>query len=334
MKKTMITNINNIIDYINGSNDFVVTSHVSPDGDNIGSTLAMYYSLKKLGKNVSYILDDIPPLNLRFLTKDISILKSQEIDIENYSLISLDCGDRSRICVSEEIKTNAKTLICIDHHASNDSYGEFNYIDAGASSTCELVYNILVRFEKNNNIELIDEKVATCLYTGLVTDTGNFSYSNAHPSSFDMAKKLLLKNAQKENIIQSVFQSNPYNYYKLLGEALNTLDIIDKKIACINITKDMLKRNVISFNDVDGITSYTRDIEGVEVGILIKEKKENEVKVSLRSKSYVDVSKIAQSFGGGGHVRAAGCTIYDSVENTKKRVLEAVLKSIQGDAYE
>ncbi|MGX4599220.1 DHH family phosphoesterase [Faecalimicrobium sp. JNUCC 81] len=328
MKKTMITNIDNIIDYINGSNDFVVTSHISPDGDNIGSTLAMYYSLIKLGKNVSYILDDTPPLNLRFLTKDINILKSQEINIENYSLISLDCGDRKRICVSEEIKANAKKIICIDHHASNDSYGDFNYIDVEASSTCELVYNVLVKFSEVNNIDLIDEKIATCLYTGLVTDTGNFSYSNAHPSSFDMAKNLLLKNAQKETIIQNVFQSNPYNYYKLLGEALNTLDIVNEKVACINITKEMLKRNVISFNDVDGITSYTRDIDGVEVGILLKEKKENEVKVSLRAKSYVDVSSIAQSFGGGGHVRAAGCTIYDSVENAKKKVLEAVLKSI------
>ena len=94
------------------------------------------------------------------------------------------------------------------------------------------------------------------------------------------------------------------------------------------ITKDMLKRNVICFNDVDGVTSYTRDIEGVEVGILLKKKKENEVKVSLRSKSYVNVSKIAQSFGGGGHVRASGCTIYDSIENAKKTVIDEVLKHI------
>lgn len=324
----MITNINNIIDYINGSNDFVVTSHVSPDGDNIGSTLAMYYSLKKLGKKVSYVLDDTLPLNLKFLTNNIDILKSHEFNMKDYSLISLDCGDRSRICVSEEIKENAKQIICIDHHASNNSYGNLNYIDIDASSTCELVYNLLVRFSEVNKIDLIDEKVATCLYTGLVTDTGNFSYSNAHPSSFEMAKNLLLKNANKETIIQNVFQSNPYNYYKLLGEALNTLDIVNEKVACISITKEMLKRNVISFNDVDGITPYTRDIAGVEVGILLKEKKENEVKVSLRAKSYVNVSEIAKTFGGGGHVMAAGCTIYDSVENAKKKVLEEVLKSI------
>lgn len=324
----MIDNIENIIDYINRSNDFIVTSHISPDGDNIGSTLSMYNSLKKLKKNVYYVLDDTPPKNLEFLLKDVNILKSNEFNIDKFNIISLDCGDRKRICLSDEIKDKAQKIICIDHHASNDKYGDFNYIDTSASSTCELVYNILVAYNKKYNIDLIDENIATFLYTGLVTDTGNFMYSNTHPTSFDMAKNLLLKGAKKENIIQNIFQSNSANYYKLLGEALNTLDIIDNKVACISINKEMLKRNIISFNDVDGITSYTRDIEGVEVGILLKEKKDNEIKVSLRSKSYVDVSKIAQSFGGGGHIKAAGCTIYDTIENTKKKIIDSVLKTI------
>ena len=324
----MIDNIENIIDYINRSNDFIVTSHISPDGDNIGSTLSMYNSLKKLKKNVYYVLDDTPPKNLEFLLKDVNILKSNEFNIDKFNIISLDCGDRKRICLSDEIKDKAQKIICIDHHASNDKYGDLNYIDTNASSTCELVYNVLVAYNKKYNIDLIDENIATFLYTGLVTDTGNFMYSNTHPTSFDMAKNLLLKGAKKESIIQNIFQSNSANYYKLLGEALNTLDIIYNKVACISINKEMLKRNIISFNDVDGITSYTRDIEGVEVGILLKEKKDNEIKVSLRSKSYVDVSKIAQSFGGGGHIKAAGCTIYDSIENAKKKIIESVLKTI------
>ncbi|HSQ87906.1 bifunctional oligoribonuclease/PAP phosphatase NrnA [Romboutsia sp.] len=323
-----MNNIDNIIKYLKGSNDYIVTSHISPDGDNIGSTLGIYYSLKKLEKNVYYVLDDNPPQNLKFLVKDINILKSSEVNLKDYSIIALDCGDKNRICLSDELIDNAKKIVCIDHHASNDSYGDFNYIDINASSTCELVYNLLVRFNETQNIDLIDEITATALYTGLVTDTGNFAYSSTHASSLEMAKELLLKGAKRDTIIQKVFQSNSYNYYKLLGEALNTLDIVDGKIASIMVTKEMLKRNAISFNDVDGITSYTRDIEGVEVGILLKEKKENEIKVSLRSKNYVDVSIIAQSFNGGGHVRAAGCTIYDSVENAKKQILEAVSKTI------
>ena len=331
----MKNNIESIIKYLKGSNDdFIVTSHISPDGDNIGSTLSMYYALNKLGKNVYYVLDDNPPQNLKFLVENVNRLKSEEVNLENYNIIALDCGDKNRICLSKELIDNAKSIICIDHHASNDYYGDFNYIDIEASSTCELVYNLLVEYEKVENKNIIDENIATCLYTGLVTDTGNFVYSNTHPSSFEMAKELLLKGAKKDTIIQKVFQSNPYNYYKLLGEALNTLDIVDGKIASIMINKDMLKRNVISFNDVDGITPYTRDIEGIEVGILLKEKKENEVKVSLRSKSYIDVSKIAQSFGGGGHIRAAGCTIYSSIEDAKKQIVDAVVKVVQGEINE
>ena len=331
----MKNNIESIIKYLKGSNDdFIVTSHISPDGDNIGSTLSMYYALNTLGKNVYYVLDDNPPQNLKFLVQDINILKSEEVNLNDYNIIALDCGDKNRICLSQDLIDNAKSIICIDHHASNDYYGDFNYVDIEASSTCELVYNLLVEYEKVENRNIIDENIATCLYTGLVTDTGNFVYSNTHPSSFEMAKELLLKGAKKDTIIQRVFQSNPYNYYKLLGEALNTLDIVDGKIASIMINKDMLKRNVISFNDVDGITPYTRDIEGVEVGILLKEKKENEVKVSLRSKSYIDVSKIAQSFGGGGHIRAAGCTIYSSIEEAKKQIVDAVVKVVQGEINE
>lgn len=324
----MINNIDNIIDYINGSNYFLVTSHVSPDGDNIGSTLGMYYYLKQIGKEVFYVIDDSAPLNLRFLLENVKMLKSSEFNIDKYTIIALDCGDRSRICVDEKIKDSAEKIICIDHHASNDFYGDINYIDIEASSTSELVYNLLVRYNEKYNTNVIDEKIATALYTGLVTDTGNFSYSSTHPSSFEMAKQLLTLGAKRDIIIQNIFQSNPYNYYKLLGEALNTLDIFNGNIASITLTKEMLKRNCISFNDVDGITSYTRDIQGIEVGILFKEKKENEVKVSLRSKNYVDVSEIAKIFGGGGHIRAAGCTINDSVENAKKRVMEAVSKII------
>ena len=324
----MMNNIDSIINYIYEGDYFIVTSHISPDGDNIGSTLSMYYTLKNLGKKVYYVLDDEAPLNLKFLVEDVKIYKSNELDMNQYSLIALDCGDEPRICVSDEIKNNASKLICIDHHASNDSYGDLNYVDKDASSTCELVYNLLIRFQQIKDIKIINKDIATCLYTGLATDTGNFSYSNVHASSFEMAKNLLVLGAQKNTIIQNIYQSNSSDYYKLLGEALKSLEIFESKVSSIVLTQDMMNRNNTSFNDVDGITTYTRDIKDVEVGILFKEKKQNEIKVSFRSKNYVDVSEIAKLFGGGGHVRAAGCTIKDSIDNAKKMVLEAVLKSI------
>lgn len=326
-----MNNIDTIIKYIHGSNDFVVTSHVNPDGDNIGSTLSIYYFLKKINKNVYYVMNDDMPLNMRFLIEGINIINSskfKELNVENYTLITLDCGDKNRICVDEDIKNNCIKLINIDHHASNDFYGNLNYVVAEESSTCELVYNLIMRSEEINNCKYINEDIATALYTGLMTDTGKLTYSNTNASSFDMAKELLLRGAHTQKVVQNVFGSNSFNFYKLLGESLNTLEIIDTKVAVMMVTQDMLKKYNIDFKDIDGIVPYARDIENVEIGILLKEKGNNEIKVSLRSKNYADVSSVAKRFSGGGHIRAAGCTINDSIENAKSKIVEEALKEI------
>ena len=332
MVNNMYENMDKIINCIDEGNYFIVTSHVHPDGDNIGSTLSMYYYLKSINKEVYYVLDDDTPINLKFLLKDIEILSSEEfikLNLNEFNLISLDCGDLDRICIDKTLIENSKKLICIDHHASNDNYGDINYVVPEASSTCELVYNLFKRINETQNTQVIDKKIATALYTGVVTDTGKFTYSNTHPSTFDMAKDLLILGAETNKVICEVYGNNPYNYYKLLGEALNTLDIIDTKIAVITLTQDMLTRNNISFKDTDGITPYCRDIENVEVGILVKEKSSNEIKISLRSKNYVDVSHIAKVFNGGGHIRAAGLTVFnETIENATKMVVAETLKYI------
>ena len=326
-----MNSIDAILKYIHGSDDFVVTSHVNPDGDNVGSTLSIYYFLKNLNKKVYYVMDDSMPINMQFLIKDINIINSnefRELNIKNYNLITLDCGDKNRICIDDEIKNNCAKLINIDHHGSNDFYGDLNYVVAEASSTCELVYDILIRNEEINKVETIDKNIATALYTGLITDTGKLTYSNTHASSFDMAKNLLLIGADTQKVVQNVFGSNPFNFYKLLGEALNTLEIFNTKVAIMMVTQEMLQKYNIDFKDIDGIVPYARDIENVEIGILLKEKGNNEIKVSLRSKAYADVSKIAKVFAGGGHMRASGCTINDNIENAKSKVLEEALKEI------
>ncbi|WP_330389928.1 DHH family phosphoesterase [Tepidibacter formicigenes] len=316
--------MNNIIKAIMGSDNFIITSHYSPDGDNLGSSIGLYYGLKKLNKKVIFVLDDTLPKNLSFLYEDIKIYKSEEIDIDDYILISLDCGDKDRLCCSEEIKKNCKMLINIDHHKSNDNYGDLNYVDFEASSTCEIIYDLLNNIDK----KIIDKKIGNCLYTGLITDTGNFMYSNTNSSSFIMASNLLKLEIDKENIIKNLYQNNPLNYVKILGDTLNTLEVIEEKIATIDLTCEMFKKNAISFNDADGFVNYARDIKGVEVGILFKQKESNLVKVSLRSKSYVDVSEIARKFGGGGHIKASGCTIKNSLENVKEMVIKEVLEHV------
>ena len=164
----------------------------NPDGDNIGSTLSMYYYLKSINKDVYYVLDDDIPINLKFLLSDIEVLNSEEfekLNLKDFSIISLDCGDLGRICLDRDLIDKASKLICIDHHASNQSFGDFNYIIPEASSTCELVYNIFKRINQIQNTQVMDSKIATALYAGVVTDTGKFTYSNTSPSTFDMAKE-------------------------------------------------------------------------------------------------------------------------------------------------
>ena len=317
-----IDEINNVVENLQKSDNFIVTSHVSPDGDNIGSSMAMFYFLTKLGKKVRYVLDDDYPQNLLFLLKE-NKEKSTDINDSGHTVIALDSGSYERICIDKKILENASKIICIDHHITNGEYSEVKYIDTKASSTSEMVYNIISEYEKKYSVSIFDELISTYLYVGLVTDTGNFQYSNTESSSLTMAARLLGFGARKDEIIQQIFQNNSLSYYKILGEALNGLEVVDGHIAIISVTKAMMERNSISYDDIDAITPYTRDINGVELGIFIKEKSIREIKVSFRSKNYIDCSKLASEFGGGGHIRAAGCTFFDEeLEAVKSKIIE------------
>lgn len=320
--------IDKILEYIQSNDDkFLVSSHVSPDGDNIGSSLSIYSFLKKLGKDVVYVLDDEYPKNLSFLYDENIKMTSKDIDQkEKYTVIALDAGDYSRICVDDKILENAKGIICIDHHITNGDYGFLKYVDTEESSTCELVYNIIMRYECITDNKIIDENIATYLYTGLITDTGNFQYSNTRESSFIMAAELMSRGAKKNLIVEKLFQNNSVNFYKLLGEALKGLEIIQSQICIIAVAKESMDKYEVEYGDIDAITPYTRDIEGVELGIFVKEKEIGEIKVSFRSKNYVDCSKLASEFSGGGHKRAAGCTIKDlDVELAKKMLIDKAI---------
>ncbi|KDR95209.1 phosphoesterase RecJ domain-containing protein [Peptoclostridium litorale DSM 5388] len=320
--------MNNLIDKMLGSDNFHVTSHCSPDGDSLGSSAGLCKALKKLGKEVYFVLDDKIPSNLEFVVEGIDIKSSNEVDTERpYVLVALDCGDYSRPCCSETVKKGASMFVNIDHHISNDCFGDVNYVDKKASSTSEIVYYILKTMEYEQKIDIIGKDIGTALYTGLITDTGNFMYSNVYPESFKMAYELLQKGIDKQYIVKRLFQSDSLDRIKLLADVLATLEIVEGKIAYIEVTQNMLIRNNIDNNNTEGLINYARDIENIEVGIMFKEKSPGEIKVSFRSKEIIDVNEIARKFGGGGHIRAAGCTIHDSLENAKNKVIEEVVKS-------
>lgn len=310
-----------IIKYIKDENTFLITSHASPDGDNVGSCLGMLEFLTKIGKEAYYVLDDSFPQNLSFLYENYKIYESEEIKEllkeRSYSLIALDCGDIKRLKIEPDLIEGASLICNIDHHKSNNNFGTLNYVVDDASSTSELVYNIFCAVDEN----LIDEKIGIALYTGLVTDTGNFMFESAKDSSLIMAAKLLSKGVDKQKIIRNIYQSNSFDYLKLTAEVMMTLEK-EKHFSYMILESSMLKKHSIDYNDTEGLVNHALNIDGVEVGVLFKEQSENVVKVSFRSKGWANVNEIAKAFNGGGHERAAGCTINKPIDQAVYSVLE------------
>lgn len=314
-----------IIDYLINNDNFLITSHVAPDGDNIGSSIALCKFLQNIGKNTYHVLDDNAPQSLSYITSKVKIYKSS--DVQNlfnnapYNIVVLDCGNKVRVCIDKKILDNAVKVGCIDHHESNELFGDINYLVKTASSTCEIVYQIMKKIDETK----IDEIVATALYTGLATDTGHFKFDCTSQSSFYMAADLLSKNAKKQDVVKNIYQSDDYNYKRMEASlVLNEMEKLDE-ICVMTLTQDILSEFGIDMKDTEDLVNNTLNIQGVELGILLKEKSKNIVKGSLRSKQRVDCNQIAKHFGGGGHIRAAGFTINDiNIEDAKKLVLDYV----------
>lgn len=309
------------VEFINEYDNIFICSHVQPDGDNIGSTLALYMAIKKKKENVKVVKTDEIPSDYLFLP-NIQVFKEYSLDEQVDLFISLDSSDVERLGPGKELLKKAKKIINIDHHVTNNGFGDINIVLPSASATGEIVY----KFIKHMNAE-IDKDIATCLYTAISTDTGRFMYSNTTYETHLIASELLKTGIDINNINIHLYQNRSMERTKLFLEAINNMDFhLDGKIGIAVVTQDMLSRNNAKLEDSEGIVSFIRDTSTIEVACLLKEISEKEIKVSLRSKQHVDVSKIALNFGGGGHIRAAGCTIYDTIDNAKKVVLDEILK--------
>lgn len=296
-----------------------LVSHIHPDGDSIGSLLGLGLALRSLNKKVTMFKTDDIPYKYRFLPQ-INILKSC-VENEKFDLlIILDCSDIDRLGSFKHVIDKAKCIVNIDHHISNTNYGDINIINHEAAATGELVYNILNCLNIN-----IDKAIATCLYVAIATDTGSFRYDNTRSETHYIVFKLLEKQIDLKKITLEVFQNKTLASAKLFIESLNTLELYyDNKLAIVQVTQQMLKKNNAEFNDIDGIVEYIRDIDTVEVACILKEIEKDEIKIGLRSKTYVDVAKVANVFQGGGHVRASGCTIYKDIVKAKELIVREI----------
>lgn len=310
--------------YLNNCRDIALLVHDKPDGDCLGSGLALGLGLKGIGfKPLMYLSEPLPEL-YRFLPgQDMIRIGPPETIVPGAVIIAVDCGDENRY---KTIIPPGSQVINIDHHASNTNFGDLNIVDPSAAAAGEIIYRLFIE----GKIE-ISPDIATCLYIALATDTGSFRFSNMTRNTFAIAGDLVELGAHLDLIRNKLYETRPFDELLTIKAALKTLfRSQDGKLMTCTLPYSDLKNDNLFTAETDGITNMMKSVEGVEVAMLFKELKPDEVKVSFRSKVYFDVNDLAQVFKGGGHPRAAGCTIYDSLDKAYSLVTAEFQRRMEG----
>lgn len=301
-----------------------VVSHKNPDGDSLGSLIAMGLSLEKLSKNIIFIKPDAIPEDYLFLPGLEKMQNLEDIDFDIDLLIVLDSSDPDRLGLNKVLIETSKTILNIDHHISNTNFGDLNLVIAESSSTGEIVFNLLSQGKLP-----IDENIATCIYTAISTDTGRFSYENVSCNTHLVVSELYNYGINAYEINKNLYQKRSLSRTKLFVLAVSNLKFYeDGKVAIAKVNLDMYSKAGANPDETEGIVEFLRDTKGVEVACLLKELKNKDVKVSVRTKDYVDANKICSFFGGGGHIRASGASSSFTIEETEILLIEEINKYI------
>ena len=316
--------LDNILEEIKKAETILVLAHENPDGDAIGSCLAMKSALKQLGKNADVIIREFPRA-FDFLPGREDV--KTDSDIKEYDLvISLDCADFKRL-VGNEYFEKAKQTIVIDHHGSNKMYGDINFVNPVAPACCQILIGMFQYFGLD-----IDKELGTCILTGIITDTGGFRHSGITPETFEFTAELLQKGINVSNIYKRVLQTKTKANFELMKRVMDRMEFFeDGKVSFTYITnKDLDDVNALP-GDHEGLVEIGRDVEGVEVSIFVRQREDNEnaFKISMRSNDYVNVSDVCLMFGGGGHEKAAGASILGDLDSVKQKVLNEVKKVLK-----
>ena len=310
-----------IVDQLHKSRTILVASHTKPDGDAVGALLAFGLALRAMNKEV-YIYNQSPiPAVYRFLPLVSAIRQALPMPAEFDAVVILDCGAIERVGKLQTQIRNAPMIINVDHHLTNTRFGHLRLIDPEACASAELVYRLITMLAVK-----FDRPMATAIYTGILTDTGSFRFSNTNKAAFAICAEMIAHGADPYDVAQHVYGHYSLGRIKLLNLALDSLVITPNgKISIMSVTQEMLKVTGTQAQDIDGIINYARRIEDVEVAALIHETdvaKELQsgranYHVSLRSDGLVDVAGIASRFGGGGHANAAGFNMAATLEEVK-----------------
>lgn len=304
---------------IDDSNSILLLTHEDPDGDAIGSVLGFYHYLSSINKNVDMVILEMP--------KVFDFLPSIDRVVDNtdkiYDLgIVVDCSTKERIGQNENLFSKCKHTICIDHHISNTNYCDLNYVCGDISSCCQVIYYLF----KEWNVQF-NNKIGTCLVAGMLTDTNGFSINNVDRDTYVMASEMLDNEIDIHSIYQKVLLSKTMSQYNLMKIGMDRLEFLcDGKIAFTYILKSDFDKVGANNGEHEGIVNIGRNIDGVEVSVLIRE--DEGFNVSLRSTGNVDVSKIALHFGGGGHKMAAGIKMNGNFLETKELLINKIKKAL------
>ena len=314
--------LDNILEEIKKAETIVVLAHENPDGDAIGSVLAMGLALKSMGKNPDMIIREFPR-TFNFLPGANEV--KQNLDVQKYDLaISLDCADLRRL-VGKEYFEEARKTIVIDHHGTNSMYADINFVNPVSPACCEILAGMFTYFDID-----INQDIGSCILTGIITDTGGFKYQGVTAETFEFTAELLRKGVNVSEIYKKALETRTRANFELLKRTLDRMEILeDGKVTFTYMTsKDKEELNVQPGDD-EGLVEIGRDVEGVEVSIFIKQRdNENKYKVSMRSNDYVNVSDICYIFGGGGHPKAAGCLIQGDIQQVKDKILKEVRRCL------
>ncbi|MBL6628615.1 MAG: bifunctional oligoribonuclease/PAP phosphatase NrnA [Candidatus Actinomarina sp.] len=300
----------------------LITGHINPDGDALGSALAFKLILDSKGvdSDVSFDMKGNVPSNLNHLPIDLIIDKPKE----NYdSVYVFDCGNSERLGDLEGLALSSERVIVVDHHI-NPSFGDIQIIDSKAASTTQVLYREII----SSNID-IDKNIANCLMTGLITDTGRFQYSNTDNEVFEIASKLMLCGAELTSISDNIYGSIPMNAIKLQSEVLNRIELHEEEELVVSyvLQEDYLKYNIES-SETDFLIDSIRLVKESNIALLLKEQKDKSFKGSLRSRNELDVQQVASIFGGGGHKAASGFSTNLSMNEIKNKVKNAIKSQI------
>ncbi len=318
-----MNDISYIASFLQARDGFTIVSHVSPDGDTLGSALALYCALKKMGKRAQVICQNQVPAVYNFLPNANEVLLADSAG-QMPNVICIDCAAKDRLGIAVRHFDAAEHTINIDHHRTNVGYANDNCI-RDTAATGEIVFDLL------EMLEMIDEDSASCLYTAIMTDTGNFAYANTTPDTLHKAAELLEDGADNAYINRCVYRTIPLRKAKLLGIALGKLEMYSNdRIGMICISAEDMKQAGATSEDVEGIIDHIRDIDMVELAIVARESSEPDtVKMSLRSKNTADVSVMAERMGGGGHKRAAGYTDHGAFAEVCARALAMAQEALE-----